>query len=413
MASGARLKMVPEIATWSGAGNKGTLSRTGITVWTCTGTGGDSTTLATLPAPAIGDWKKISFTGIHVGRKIKDRDFVLFNQELVALLKAGYPILRGLETISSRAKNIYLKEILIKIAGEVESGKALSEAFIPYENLFSKVYTASLMAGEKSGNLAGSISRFIQYARVISQTRSRIRSALTYPTVLILFSSLVTGVLVYFILPKFKDFYLSFESEMPGITRIIMSVANALNQYWYIVFGLLAGLVFLVLWGRSRPDFSFHMDRTKLRIPYGRTIWLESGVSLFSRTLGLLLEAGITLLQAVGIAIQAVPNRCIAEKIKGLPDSIENGESLSESLNRSRVFPLLALDMIRIGESSANLSGMLADVADFYDERIRGRIDTLVTLIEPVVIIIMGLVVAGMLLSVYLPIFNVIRATRF
>jgi type IV pilus assembly protein PilC len=359
------------------------------------------------------DWKKVSLTGIHVGRKIKDRDFVLFNQELVALLKAGYPILRGLETISSRAKNIYLKEILIKIAGEVESGKALSEAFIPYENLFSKVYTASLMAGEKSGNLAGSITRFIQYARVISQTRSRIRSALTYPTVLILFSSLVTGVLVYFILPKFKDFYLSFESEMPGITRLIMSVANAFNQYWYIVFGLLAGLVLLILWGRSRPDFSFHMDRAKLRIPYGRTIWLESGVSLFSRTLGLLLEAGITLLQAVGIAIQAVPNRFITEKMKGLPDLIENGESLSESLNISQIFPLLALDMIRIGESSANLSGMLADVADFYDERIRGRIDTLVTLIEPVVIIFMGLVVAGMLLSVYLPIFNVIRATRF
>ncbi len=359
------------------------------------------------------DWTKLSTKTVRLGRKIKDKDLILFNQELIALLKAGYPILRSLEVIASRAKNIHVKEMLLKVAEDVESGKALSEAFVPYEKLFSKVYTASLLAGERSGNLPGSIARYVQYARVIAQTRSRIRSAMAYPTVLFLFSFVVMNILVYFILPRFADFYMSFEEQMPVVTRVLMDVALGLSRHWYLVFGSLGALVALFLWVRARPKYRVLLDRFKLRVPFGGTIWLESGVSLFGRTLGLLLEAGITLLHAVGIAIQAVPNEFLVERIKGLPDSIKNGESLSESLASAGAFPPLALDMIRVGETSANLPGMLADVADFYDERIRGRIDTLVSLIEPIIIIFMGLVIAAMLLSVYLPIFNVVRTTRF
>ena len=153
------------------------------------------------------------------------------------------------------------------------------------------------------------------------------------------------------------------------------------------------------------------LHRAKLRIPYGRAIWLESAISLFCRTLSLLLEGGISLLTAVGIASKAVPNKFLQHLMRSLPDSIKNGESLSESLVKAQFFTPLAIDMIRIGESSANLGGILADVADVYDEKIRGRIDTFVSLIEPIVIIFMGLIVAAMLLSVYLPIFNVIQVT--
>ena len=359
------------------------------------------------------DWTRISTVSVRFGRKIKDKDLILFNQELIALLKAGYPILRSLEVIASRAKNIHLKEMLLKVAGDVESGKAISEAFVPYEKLFSKVYTASLMAGERSGNLPGSIARYVQYAKVIAQMRSRIRSAMAYPTVLFLFSFIVMNILVYFILPRFADFYTSFEEQMPAITRLLMETALGLSRRWYLVLGFFGALVALGLGLKAHPKYRVRLDRFKLRIPFGGSVWLESGVSLFSRTLGLLLEAGISLLNAVGIAIQAVPNAHLVGKLSGLPDSIKNGESLSESLAKAGVFPPLAQDMIRIGETSANLSGMLGDVSDFYDERIRGRIDTLVSLIEPVIIILMGLVIAAMLLSVYLPIFNVVRTTRF
>ena len=358
------------------------------------------------------DWNRLEAQGLSFGRKVKDKDIILFNQELVALIKAGYPILKSLEAIAARARNIYLKEILIKVAGEVRLGKALSEAFLPYEGLFGTVYTASLMAGEKSGNLPGTVGRFIQYARVISQTKSRIRSAMTYPTILLLFSLLLMSLLVNFVLPQFADFYLSFEAEMPGVTKALMSVAMFLNARWYLLAGAAAAALIFFLKMRKRPGFRSRWDRAKLRIPFGRTVWLESAVSLFSRTLGLLLEAGISLLPSVGVAIQAVPNAYLAGRMKDVPDHIKNGETLSESLVRSGAFPDLALDMVRIGETSANLQGMLGDMADFYDERVRGKIDTLVSLIEPVVIILMGLVVAGMLLAVYIPIFNVIRIAK-
>ena len=358
------------------------------------------------------DWSRLRSQGFLLGRKIKDRDIVLFNQEFVALIKAGYPILKSLETLTARVKNVHLREILIKVSGEVKKGKALSEAFLPYEKVFSPVYTASLMAGEKGGNLSGSIGRYIQYIKVIDQTRSRIKSAMTYPTVLIVFSFVLMGILINFVLPKFAEFYKSFEAELPRITKIVMGLALALSRFWYIPLALLAGLAVLVVRLRRRPDFGIRVDRAKLRLPVGRAIWLESGVSLFSRTLGLLLEAGISLLGAIDIAIQAVPNVWIVRHMKEVPDHIKNGESLSDSVAQAGTFPPLALDMIRIGENSANLQGMLADMADFYDERVRGRIETLVTLVEPVVIIFMGLVVAAMLLSVYIPIFNIIRVAR-
>ena len=358
------------------------------------------------------DWNKLGNLGLGLGRKVKDRDIILFNQELVAMVKAGYPILKSLESISGRIKNVHLREILIEVSGEVKKGKALSEAFLPYEKVFTPIYTASLMAGEKGGNLPASIGRYIQYAKMVNQTRARIKSAMTYPTILIVFSFILMGLLMNFVIPRFADFYKSYEAELPAITRFIMGVATTLSRRWYLIAAVIVAAVVAVFRLRRRPDFRYQMDRLKLRVPFGRMIWLESGVSLFSRTLGLLLEAGISLLAAIGIAIQAVPNAWIVRRMEEVPDHIRNGEGLSDSLTQAGAFPPLALDMVRIGENSANLQGMLGDMADFYDERVRARIDTLVTLVEPVVIILMGLVVAAMLLSVYIPIFNIIRIAR-
>ncbi len=358
------------------------------------------------------DWKKFRLGARSFARKVGARDFILFNQELMALIRAGYPILKSIETLSARVTDIRLKEILIKVEKDVRSGKSLSEAFLPFEDGFSKVYTASLMAGEKSGNLAGTIGRYIQYAGNIARTKSRIRSALVYPTLLIVFSFILVSVLVNFILPRFAGFYKDFQSEMPALTTALIAFSMAVRRYAILILlGLgLCALAFLRWMRKEEGRVAF--DRLKLKLPYGRSLWRESAASLFSRTLGLLLEAGISLLSAVGIASQAVPNRSLAADMKGLPDSIKNGQSLTDSLTATAVMPGLALDMIRIGETSANLQGMLADVADFYDERVRARVDTLVSLIEPLVIIFMGLVVAGMLLAVYLPIFNIIRVTR-
>lgn len=359
------------------------------------------------------DWRKTVFpSAVFFQKRIRDKDFIMLNQELMALLKAGYPVLRSLELVIQRTKNVHLRELLTKVAMDIRSGKALSEAFGPHEKDFTKVYTASLMAGEQSGNLPGTIARYIDYAKVIAQTKSRIRAALAYPTLLIIFSLVLMGILINFILPRFSGFYADFEAQLPGITRFLVGLAGFLRTLtpYGIVLTAFAFLVISRL--RKKEKVDLFLEKLKLQIPYARRIWTETAVSLFCRTLGLLLEAGITLLSALPIAIQAIPNRYLRQKTKGLPEDIRNGQTLSDSLNKVGFFSFLAVDMVRIGETSANLHGMLREVADVQDDRIRARIDTLVSLVEPVIIIFMGLAVALMLLAVYLPIFNIIRITR-
>ncbi len=172
------------------------------------------------------DWKKIQISAIPLGKKIKDKDFVMFNQELVALIKAGYPILKSIEVIESRAKNVHMKELLIRIEKEIRGGKSLSEAFTPYDQYFPKVYIASLMAGEQSGNLAETITRYNNYAKVIVATKSKIRSALAYPTLLLSFSLVLLGILINFIIPRFSDFYQNFDSELPTVTKSLLTFSN-------------------------------------------------------------------------------------------------------------------------------------------------------------------------------------------
>jgi type IV pilus assembly protein PilC len=358
------------------------------------------------------EWKRSSAPSLPFEKKIKDKDFIMFNQELVALLRAGYPIVKSLELITSRTKNVHLKELLHKIEASVRSGKALSEAFAPYEKDFSKVYVASLMAGEQSGNLPGTIGRYLTYAKVISQTKSRIRSALAYPTILIVFAFVLMGILVNFIVPRFIGFYSDFGAQLPGITRLILSLAKALRTATPFFLFALVILALVLARFRKKEKVFLTLEKLKLKVPYFRRIRLETAIALFSRTLSLLLEAGITLLPALPIACQAIPNKFLMRRTLHIPDDIRNGGSLSDSLGRTGFFTPLATDMIRIGENSANLHGMLGEVADVYDQRIQARIDTFVSLIEPVIIIFMGLLVAMMLLSVYLPIFNIIQITR-
>jgi type IV pilus assembly protein PilC len=358
------------------------------------------------------DWKKIQVPILSTEKKINEKDFIAFNQELVALIRAGYPILKSINILIQRVKNERLKEVLMLVEKEIRGGKSLSEAFSQHELLFSTVYIASLMAGERSGSLAKTISRYNTYARTISMTKSRIKTALTYPTILIVFSFILVFILLNFILPSFSKFYADYQAQLPSITRALISVSLAVqtNLVFIIAFVLLLFITYIQL--RKHEKSLVFLDRLKLKIPYGKHIWVESAASLFCRTLGLLLEGGISLLSAIPLSSRSVPNKYMFSRMKILSESIKNGESLTESLRKTECFPPLALDMIRIGESSASLEGMLSDVAEVYDERISSRIDTIVSLIQPIIIIFMGLVVALILLSVYLPIFNIIQVTN-
>ncbi len=358
------------------------------------------------------DWKKIDVSFSLGRRRIKPKDFVMFNQELVALINAGYPILKSLQIIINRSKDPHWKEILMELENEVRSGKSLSEAFSESRIKFPTVYIASLIAGERGGNLPETIKRYIVYEKVIRRTRERVKTALTYPVLLLLLSGVLLGVLVGFIIPRFSDFYSDFGTELPFITRSLVSFSVFIRDNFPFLLGFLLVMATGYFQMKRKEATRVFLDRWKLKIPIMRPVWIESSVALFSRTLSLLLGGGISLLQSVGIARKAVPNEYLVHNMKDLPEYIKNGENLSEAVDKAGFFTPLALDMIRIGERSANLEGMLADIAQVHDERVQERVDRLVALIEPAIIIFMGFIVAVMLLSVYLPIFNIISVAR-
>jgi type IV pilus assembly protein PilC len=357
------------------------------------------------------DWRRLNVS-LGGDRKLRDRDFITFNQELQALVRAGYPVLRSVEIIAGRTRNALLRDILGRVAADVRQGKALSEAFTPFEARFSKIYIAALMAGETSGGLPQTIGQYVQYARTVAQTRARVRSALIYPTMLLLFSLALLALVVNFVLPNFASFYSDFEARLPFLTVALVSTATFLRAHWYL--GAMLGGAGLLAWWRlcRRPRFRLWLERQKMRLPLGKVIWLEAGVSAYCRTLSLLLQAGIPVLGSLPLAVQAIPNKWLARRAAGIPERVRNGDSLSEGMIEAGFFPQLALDMVRIGETSANLGGMLKEAADVFDERVQSRIDTFVGLIEPIMIVFMGLLLAGMLLAVYLPIFNLIRVVR-
>ncbi|MBM3292951.1 MAG: type II secretion system F family protein [Candidatus Aminicenantes bacterium] len=356
------------------------------------------------------DWSRLRLS-LFEGR-INPRDFIMFNQELMALLRAGYPALRSLEVIAARAKSPALRDVLGKVEEDIRHGKSISEAFAPFEKRFSKIYTAALTAGEQSGNLPETIGQYVQYAKRIDQTRRRVRSAMTYPTLLFFFAVGLLLVILNFVLPNFSDFYADFESQLPLVTVLLIDFSMFVRRLWWLWLLLIVFLAAAVSRLKRREDTLVWLERQKLRLPLGRLLWRESGVGLFSRTLSLLLGAGVSLVPAVGLAAQAIPNKYLAARASAIPAGIKNGETLSEAMAKTEVFPSLALDMVRIGETSANLAGMLREAAEVYEERVQSKIDTLVSLVEPVIIIFVGFLVALMLLAVYLPIFNIIKVAR-
>jgi type IV pilus assembly protein PilC len=338
-------------------------------------------------------------------RKIKPTDFSVFNQQFVALIHAGLPILKSLELLAQRVRDEQFREILNDVASRVKSGASLSESF-EVQGMFSKVYTASLYAGEKSGNLEEVIRRFIDYQKVITQTRSKIKSALTYPAILTVLLVVMVTFILSVVVPKFADFYSGLGAQLPQVTLILIAVSAAVSRH------LVTGLILLVgagialrAWAKTARG-GVYLDSLKLKLPIVGDIWNKFAFSQMSRTLSTLLSGGIPLVNSLEIVADASGNQVIAQAVKSAVTSVKEGQSLSRSLEVSRLAPDLAIEMVQVGETTGSLSEMLRHIADFYDEEVNTRLGRLFTFIEPILLLILASIVAFVLISLYLPIFN-------
>src|SRR4051812_6515984 len=342
---------------------------------------------------------------------ISTEHFLLFNQELLALVKAGLPILQSFDIILERQKNLRFKEVLTDVREKLKSGIALSDAFASYGDAFPPIYSTSLRAGERSGDLEGVLRRFLRYQKIIVNLRKRVIGALIYPTVLIVLSVGMVFVMLTKVIPKFAEFYEGFGAELPWFTTLMIGVSKTLNTNLPILVIVLVGGFFLFRrWIKTSGRIAW--DRLKLRMPLSGGILHRFAIMQFTQSLGTLLSGGTPMVPAIEIASQSVTNQSISSKIFGIVQNVREGEPLWRSLENTAAMSDLAVEMIKVGESTGALTEMLGNVSEFYDEEIESRLTRMVSAIEPLILVFMGVVIAILLYAFYLPLFQLSNVTQ-
>jgi type IV pilus assembly protein PilC len=342
--------------------------------------------------------------------RISTREFLVFNQELATLLKAGMPLVQSLDILRQRVGNPLLKTVLDDVYEKVRAGSSLSEAFESHGTLFPGVYTASLLAGEKSGSLEGVIRRYVAYVKVVSGVKRKTISALVYPAILLVLSCIVVGIIVLRVVPEFGAFYRQFDRELPLSTRIIVAISNFAVAYFVLmVLGVVAAAAAFVAW-LKRPGNRRRFDRWTLSIPMLGPIAQKFATSQAARTLATLLGGGIPLVNAIDVSARSIANQYMAQELTVAAQQVREGRALATALMQSGAFPDVAIKMVEVGESTGALQEMLNSLADFYDEEIETNLGRFITVIEPLLLVVMGIVIAGLLLSLYLPLFNLSSA---
>jgi len=345
-------------------------------------------------------------------RKIKIDDFLIFNQELATLIHAGLPVLQSLDILTKRRPKSRFKTILQDVREKVKAGFSLSEAFDMQGGVFPRIYITSLVAGEKSGDLEGMLRRYTRYVRILSSLRKKVLSSIAYPLVLVALSIGLVVILLTYVFPKFSEFYAEFNAQLPLITLTLIRLSMFVKQNLvFIVLIVFIALTFFHLWKRTERGGIF-LSRVRLKLPLFGRVWKKYSISQLTRSLATMLHGGIPLVPSLQVASQSVGNQLIAHEVGQVAERVVEGESLSDSLEKTGLMTEMTLEMIQVGEETGSLSEMLNNVSDFYDEEIDNNLNSLISLLEPVLLVVMGLVVAGMLLSMYLPLFRVISAVR-
>jgi len=338
-------------------------------------------------------------------RKVKQTDFIIFNQQFLTLIHAGLPILNSMELLIKRQRNAYLRTLLENVRDRVKSGELLSDAFAA-QGAFPKLYTTTLLAGEKSGNMEEVLARYIAFQRLTVSFRKKLAVSLVYPTLLVTVVVVMLSFLVTYVVPQFAQLFASLNAELPPLTTFMLTVGNFTRQY--IVF-ILIGLVvvaFLVWRWKNTDTGADTIDRAILSLPVVGQIVLKQQVAMFSRTLSTLLMGGLPLVPAMETAGSSMGSRKIVSGISEATASVREGRTLSDSLEEEKIFPDLAVEMIEVGESTGALPAMLTSVAEFYEEDVQTALGAAMALIEPVILIIMAIFVGGIMIALYLPLFS-------
>jgi type IV pilus assembly protein PilC len=337
--------------------------------------------------------------------KLRQSTFLIFNQQFLTLIKAGLPILTAMDLLIKRQRDKSLLQLLENVRERVKGGELMSDAFAA-QQVFPKMYTTTLMAGEKSGNMEEVLNRYIQYQRMVQTFRKKLLVSLVYPAVLVTMVTLMLIFLITYVVPKFADLYSSLEVQLPAITVFMLSIGVNAQKYAWVVLVVGAVAAFLLMRWKQSDRGAEQIDRFLLSLPLIGEIRLKYQVANFSRILATLLQGGLPLVPAMETAGESMSSRQMLNGITQAAERVKEGQSLAHSLEKQKLFPDLAVEMLEVGESTGALPAMLGSVAEFYEEDVQTALGAAMALIEPMILIIMAVFVGGILLSLYMPIFS-------
>jgi type IV pilus assembly protein PilC len=340
-------------------------------------------------------------------KRIKSKDIAVFTRQLATMVRAGVPLVQSLEMIGQGHENPAVQELVVGIKNDVEAGSALAEALKKRPLYFDELYTNLVQAGEQAGALEDLLEKIATYKERTESIKGKIKKAMFYPAAVIVAAAIVTSILLIFVIPQFRSLFQSFGADLPAFTLFVIWLSEVVQQWWWAIFGAigLAGYAFYEAKRRSQK-FARFLSRVSLKVPILGDIFVKAAIARFARTLSVLFAAGVPLVEGMQSVAGATGNALYSEAVMRMREQVATGQQLQMTMRVTGLFPNMVVQMVQIGEESGQLETMLAKVADFYEEEVNNAVDALSSLIEPIVIAVLGVIIGGLVIAMYLPIFK-------
>jgi type IV pilus assembly protein PilC len=348
----------------------------------------------------------------RLGGGVKTRDVVVFTRQFATMINAGLPLVQALDILAQQTENKTLAGVTRQVVYDVESGQTLADALRKHPKAFSDLYVNMVAAGEAGGILDTILVRLAQFLEKNDAIIRKVKGAMVYPAVIMTVAVVAVAVLLIFVIPTFQNMFASVNLDLPLPTRIVIGMSNVLKSYWWAIIGGIGITVFAIARYYKTPPGRLQIDGLMLRFPVLGDLLRKSAVSRFTRTLGTLISSGVSILDGLEITARTAGNMVIHNAVMESRQSIAGGDTIAAPLQRSKVFPPMVISMIAVGEQTGGLDEMLSKIADFYDEEVDAAVGTLLSLMEPIMIVVLGVIVGGMVVAMYLPIFDMVNAVQ-
>jgi len=354
--------------------------------------------------------KQISFS---LKRKsVSTRDIVIFTRQFATMINAGLPLVQSLDILAKQTENPALSEVTRQVVYDVESAHTLADAFSKHPKAFTDLYVNMVAAGEAGGILDTILLRLATFLEKNDALVRKVKGAMVYPGVIFTVAAVAVAVLLIFVIPTFQAMFASVNLELPLPTRIVIGASQLLTNYWWVILLVIGGTVFGIRKYYTTDDGKKRIDQMLLNAPVLGDLLRKSAVSRFTRTLGTLISSGVSILDGLEITAKTAGNRVIHDAVMASRNSIAGGETIAAPLEKSKVFPPMVISMIAVGEQTGGLDEMLSKIADFYDDEVDVAVGALLSLMEPIMIVVLGVIVGGMVVAMYLPIFDMVNAVQ-